>query len=189
MPNFCLQCAFFQCDVTKTIRIALKTPIIFTDISPKTTKFSKNLPIFFCTYVPCAEQISLHRPKWDHVWYSLSLAILKKAWPSPRGWILSGRELTRGRGVGRGGGFVVVVRTSAVTSGGVSWLISKMGTKSGEMRRSCRMDGSDLTVSIFGSENCAFFFRLIILCFEFLVSLTRGGRDPIKLVFTESDIA
>ena len=62
----------------------------------------------------------------------------------------------------------------------VNSLISKMGTKSGEMRLSCRIDGSDLTVSKVGNSNCAFFLRLIM----FLDSLTRGGRALIKFVFT-----
>ena len=62
----------------------------------------------------------------------------------------------------------------------VNSLISKMGTKSGEMRLSCRIDGSDLTVSKAGNSNSAFFLRLIM----FLDSLTRGGRALIKFVFT-----
>ena len=103
--------------------------------------------------------------------------------PSPRGWSLSGSELTRGRAVR--GSTVVVVCTSGSNDVGdafscVNSLISKMGTKSGEMRLSCRIDGSDLTVSKAGNSNSAFFLRLIM----FLDSLTRGGRALIKFVFT-----
>ena len=117
--------------------------------------------------------------------------------------------------VGRGGGLGVILVDVAVvvgviwTSGekeealprddfevgGVKSLISKIGTKSGAILRSWRIEGKDFTVSISGKANWAFFLRLMIFFFlscrwwfdvlKLLLFFLWGSRfGSIRLLFT-----